>query len=341
MKIDILCGTGSTNGFVPSDLYGVNGRIGLGGSEYALLTLCEGWHKEHDLTLYNNPRRKPESFEQLPVSSFDPQAKRDVLIIFREPSQKVVRASGYKVFFSCDQFTVGDFSHFKQFVDRVVTISPYHSKYFSHRYEIRDAIHIDLPVRTWEYGTNAEKVPNRLIFTSVPDRGLEIVAKTLPRIQREIPDVSLVITSDYRLWGAAAPINQQFVQMFLTQKNVEFIGAVPRSRLIEEQLKAQIHYYPFSRAVQEELFCLAVAESQVAGVLPISSADGALETTNMGVVIDGYAKDSNTQAHFIEKVVEYLRKPELPEIQKSLQEKARKRFSLDNILKQWDEKVFK
>jgi iron complex transport system permease protein len=52
---------------------------------------------------------------------------------------------------------------------------------------------------------------------------------------------------------------------------VEFLGAVPRERLIQEQQKAQIHLYPFSKATAEELFCIAVAESQVASTLPINA----------------------------------------------------------------------
>jgi glycosyltransferase involved in cell wall biosynthesis len=221
-----------------------------------------------------------------------------------------------------------------------VVISPFHQKYFADQYQIKGTTVIDLPVRTWEYGTNLEKVPNRLIFTSVPDRGLWQVAKILPKIREIVPDVSLVITSDYRLWGIQSPNNQQFLQAFIRQPNVEFLGAVPRERLIQEQQKAQIHLYPFSKATAEELFCIAVAESQVASTLPITTCDGALETTNMGILIDGNANDTSTQDAFAKKVSEYLGNPELPSIQASLRDKAIERFSIENVLKQWNEKVF-
>jgi len=91
---------------------------------------------------------------------------------------------------------------------------------------------------------------------------------------------------------------------------------------------------------QPELFCLAVAESQVAGVLPISTDAGALETTNMGVVIKGDARDPATQRVFVDKTIEYLKNPSLPDIQRTLKERAIERFSLDKILKEWQEKVF-
>jgi len=336
MKIDVLCGSGSPDGVTPSDLYGKSGRVGVGGSEYALLTLCEGWHKRgHEVTLYNSPKNADRIFEQLPTDAFDKNAKRDVLIVNREPTSKAYKASGKIVFFSCDQYTVGDFGHFATVVDQVVSISPFHSAYLATHYSIRESTVIDLPVRSWEYDTKLEKAANRLIFTSVPDRGLALVAEMWPKLQAQIPDISLVITSDYRLWGSASPLNEQHVSRFIRAGNVQFLGAIPRERLIQEQLKAQIHLYP---CTYDELFCISVAESQVAGVLPITSDTGALATTNMGVLIKGDSRERlNT---FIEKTVEYLQNKSLAEIQLRLSQKAEERFSLDRILDEWETRVF-
>lgn len=340
MKIEILCGAGSQDGVHLSDLSGENGRIGVGGSEYALLTMCEAWTKEgHEVVLYNNPKRQDGVFEQRSVNAFTPKGDRDILIVFRQPTSKVLHANGLKVFWSCDQYTHGDFKHFSGFVDKVVTISPYHTRYFSEKKGIESAIDIDLPVRTWEYGNSVQKVPNKIIFTSVPDRGAEAVASIFPVIKKRIPDASLVITSDYRLWGTMSPQNSSHVARFLGMDGVTFLGAVPRKKLVEEQLSSQIHLYPFTGET-EELFCVSIAESQVAGTLPIASTNGALETTNMGIQIEGNARDKRNFGIFIEKTVEYLSNPGLPEIQAQLSEKAMERFNVSRITKLWDEKVF-
>ena len=56
LSIDILCNDGSPLGTHYSDIYGENGRIGLGGAELALHTLCDGWTEVgHRVRLYNNP----------------------------------------------------------------------------------------------------------------------------------------------------------------------------------------------------------------------------------------------------------------------------------------------
>lgn len=339
MIIHILTNDGSPLGVTHKDIFGESGRIGVGGAELALLTMCEGWAKAgHKVVLFNDPLRPDESpFEQRRIDSFEAGEKRDFLIVFRSPNEKVMRVECPRIWWSCDQMTVGDFRHFSKFANKIVTISPFHSAFFKGTYGIENAISIDLPVRSWEYEQDIEKVPNRLIFTSVPDRGLHFVKNTFPRVREAIPDASLVITSDYRLWGATSPLNDSYIRDFMRIEGVQFLGGVSRKRLVEEQLRAQIHYYP---CVYDELFCIAVAESQVAGVLPITTPKGALETTNMGVLIMGNAQDYACQEVFAEKTIEYLRNPELPRIQKDLQKKALERFSLDKILKTWDERVF-
>jgi hypothetical protein len=131
-------------------------------------------------------------------------------------------------------------------------------------------------------------------------------------------------------------MNDSFFQQARDLQGVRFLGAVPRTRLVEEQLKAEIHYYP---CVYEELFCIAVAESQVAGVLPISTPKGALGTTNMGILIDGNAEDPAVQNIFVDKTLEYLTNGKLLDAQKQVQSHALKRFALDRIMQKW-EKVF-
>lgn len=340
MIIHILCNDGSPLGVTYADIFGESGRIGVGGAELALLTMAEAWVKQgHEVVLYNNPLKPNESpFEQRTIDSFEAGAKRDVLIVFRSPNQKVYRVEGLKVWWSCDQHTVGDFRHFAQFVNKIVTISPFHSAHFAGAYQITDTIPIDIPVRSWEYDQPVEKVPSRLIFTSVPDRGLKIALDTFPRIKHYVPEATLVVTSDYRLWGQTSPMNDQFVRQAMGMEGVSFLGGVTRKRLVQEQLKSQIHYYT---STYEELFCIAVAESQVAGALPISTNIGALDSTNMGVLVMGNAFERGCQDVFVDRAVHYLTNPDLPKIQKDLQEKARERFSLERILKEWETKVFK
>ena len=341
MIIHVLTNDGSPLAVTMKSLWGEDGTIGVGGSEIALLTMCEEWHKQgHQVVLFNNPREANASpFEQRTIASYDPHEKRDCLINFRSPNPKTVATSNcLKIWWSTDQMSVGDYAAFAPNVSKIVCISPRHKAFFEQTYGIHGAIVIDLPVRVGDYdGVETEKVKNRLLFSSVPARGLDNLWRIYPIVQREVPDVSLVITSDYRLWGVGAS-NEHFRVKWLTRTNVEFFGALPRKRLIEEQLKSQITAY---YGEYDELFCISIAESQYAKSYPVTSNAGALPTTNMGTVLQLDAHDPRNDKSFADATIKLLQDPfELGLKQNEVHEKAKDRFSPDVILKQWSKLVF-
>lgn len=339
LRIDLICNDGSPLNTHLGDIFGDNGRVGLGGAELALHTMCEAWHNAgHKIRLYNNPTHTNLSpYKQYPINTFIPQEDRDILIVFRSPNSRIKNAKGKIVWWSCDQYTVGDFGKFSQQVDKIVTISPFHAQHFQTEYGIQNTITIDLPVRLQDYEQKIEKVKNRLIFCSVPDRGLSVLAQTYPLLKIEVPDISLTITSDYRLWGVGHAGNEQYIRRFFGQDGVNFLGAIGRRQLVEEQMKAQIHSYP---CLYQELFCYAVAECSVAGALPVTSEVGALATTNMGVRITGNPHSREWEGAFVETIIAILKSPDLEEKQKELQQKAIERFSLKRIMKIWENEVF-
>lgn len=336
LKIDVLANDGSPLGVSEQSIYGHDGRLGVGGAELAILTLMRGWHDAgHEVRFYNNPKSAHGSaFRHLSISLFNPSEDRDVLIIFRSPNRKALHATGRKIWFSTDQYTVGDFPDFSTKVDKIITISKFHADYFRDKYGITNTTIIDLPVRVWEYSKQIEKVKNRIIFCSVPDRGLGVLADCYDELKQRVPDLSLVITSDYRLWGAGSPLNEQYMRRFLGKSGVTFLGAVTREKLIEEQLRAEVHAYP---CIYDELFCYAVAECQVAGAFPITSSFGALGTTNMGMIIPGNPITQEWKRGFIDSIVEALHnKSDYNARAIDVQSKARDRFSLEKILGEWD-----
>lgn len=336
--IHILCRDGSPLGVSEESIHGKDGRMGVGGSELALLTMCAAWqYYGNDVTLYNDPKEAGKSsFRQLPVDAFDPNEDRDILINFRSPNPKTGASKGKKIWWSCDSHTIDDYRAFRSQVDKVVCISPHHAKYFREMYGIDDAVSIDLPVRVWEYPKNSGKRPKRCIFTSMPDRGLIQLSKVWPRIVSEVPDAELVITSDWRLWTEQASENwtRDYKLAFAPQPKIIYLGAVKREELVTIQSSADLHIYP---CTFEEQFCIAVAESQVAGAFPVTNDIGALSTTNMGRVIHGNANDPAWQDVFVKNVLELLTDPKLSQKQEWVSEVARKRFSIEKILGKWEE----
>lgn len=341
MRIDLLVSDGSPIGITAKTLWGDSFRVGLGGAELGLITLCEEWAKVgHTVRLYNNPAyiNPDQDFTQHPIALFNPQENRDILIVFRSPNDVVRGAKGLKVWLSCDQYTIGDFRQFKTAVDKIVCISPFHQKYFRDVYGITDTISIDLPVRVADYDKKVERVPQRLLFSSVPDRGLQLMPPIWKKIKERFPQAELIITSDYRLWGVGAN-NEQHRQAFAYKSGVQFLGAVPRAELIDWQLSSDLMVYP---CLYEELFCIAVAEACVAGAYPITTDTGAVKTTNLGLVLP----DLQNNAELIEKAfVAFISArldltSELDAARHVMIRRARARFSPERILKEWDKEVF-
>lgn len=323
-------------------LWGEDGRFGVGGAECAILTLCEGWQaRGYDVTLYNNPSEGGVGpFQQKTLDEFDPLENRDYLVIFRSPNERINEAKGKRIWFSCDQFTVGNFKDFHRRVEKTVVISQFHAKFFRDMYGIEDTIVIDLPVRLNDYRRDVKKQSKKCIYTSVPDRGAMPLNAAWALIVREVPDASLVLTSDWRLWNP--DIDQStllpYRLPYAALPNTNYIGAVKRDELIRHQLEADLLLYP---SVYAELFCIAVAEAQVAGAIPITSKSAAIETTNeFGIQIDGIATDASFIDEFVQRTVQALQDPDLREKQIEMQRKAEERFSLERILQQWEDEVF-
>lgn len=343
MKIDFLVNDGSPQFVTEKTIWGDMIQPGVGGAELALLTMCAGLKSRgHNVVLYNDPREPgASSFEQRPIREFRPKDKRDILIVFRSPNIRSLNAVGRKIWWSCDQRTTGDFASFSKTVDEIVTISQYHSDYFAQMYGIEKTIITDLPVRDADYcgliENPPERVPNRLIFSSVPDRGLNNLWRMWPMIKQLIPDASLVVTSDYRLWGGSAS-NEGHRMRWAARDGIIFLGAVSRQRLLEEQMKADICLYPGS---YPELFCIAVAELQYAGVPCITSNIGALATTNMGTIVPVDAGNAHNDKLFMDALMDQINDPNRELRRKALQQSAAQRFSLDTILDYWEANILK
>ncbi len=341
LVIDLLCNDGSPIGIIPDD---IEGR-GVGGAELSMMTLMEVFAKRgHRVRVFNDPKRAGSynGVQYLKLAAYEDRIPRDVLIIFRSPNKRYHRGQMQpevrKIWWSTDQFTIGNFAHLAGEVDFCVTISPFHTDYHRTRYKIepKKIGHIDLGVRTWEYDDEIPKIPGRLIFCSIPDRGLPVLFAAWPIIKRDAPHASLVITSDYTLWGVGAG-NEQHRLSWAGKEDVLFRGNVHRSQLVKLQRQAEILAYP---SLYEELFCISAAECQVAGALPVTSATGALVSTNeFGVVVPGNPKTPSWVENFASRIVSLITSEHdyLEQRQVAMTRSAKARFDWEKIADRWEE----
>lgn len=337
LKIDLLCNDGSPLGVVPGNVYG----RGVGGAELAMLTWVTTMaSRGHGVRVFNNPKPKPgvyDGVEFLPKEAFIPTENRDAFVTYRSPNTHTETGAGtIKIHWSMDQFTVGDYAvDIVPHVDAIVCISPYHvTDYLSRYHPPAEKIgYLDLGVKLPDYdGAEIRKIQGRCVFCSMPDRGLRNLHMLWSKILEREPEASLVITGDYTLWGASNPGNQQHRLQWLHTPNVKFLGNIPREQLVMTQLQAQVHTYP---CIYKELFCIAAAECQVAGAVPITTNTGALATTNeFGFLLPGNVLASRWQQLFVEAVVAAMKMTEPERL--VMQQQARDRFDWETICNQWE-----
>jgi hypothetical protein len=113
-------------------------------------------------------------------------------------------------------------------------------------------------------------------------------------------------------------------------KNVTMRGAIRRSELVQEQLKAEVLPY---FCTYPELFCYTVAEAECAGILPVTTRIGALDTTNFGWF--------SGRDEFADTVIKALNTPRenISVSEDVFTRLSLARFGPERILAEWD-KVF-
>lgn len=281
----------------------------------------------------------------------------DAFVLFRvSPNAALwaeVRAKK-TLFWTCDQYTTMDWPEsIFPFVDLTVAISEHHRQFLiSHWRADRDkTIVLPLGVTPAEFSELPAKVRDRMIYCSVPRRGLKWLADIFPRVKARVPGATLAITGDYTLWGSPTPQNEEFKALFAGMEGVEFLGKVSRARLIEEMGKAELHVYPCDYEVQVpytdikvagENFCLASLECQAAGTPTVATPNGALVTTvdngNSGYLIRGHYPGEEAFTERVVNVVEdllSLHRATLGQMARYARQRALTEFAWPVIARRW------
>lgn len=333
----------STYPFVDPDYEGK----GVGGAEASLILFARELAKKgFQVEIYNATKLsgKFNGVEYYNYEDFRPTDYCDVFILFRVPYEKLEIVNAVvKIFWSCDQYTAGYWQlEIFPFVDKVVAISPYHASYVEKIYgPLGDKlVTLELGINAEDYRTEVEKVPGKIIFCSVPRRGLNYLAKLFPEIRRRVPEASLYITSDYTLWGLDSPDNHEFVAQFNQIEGVFFLGKVTRPELVRHQLEAEVMAYP---CFYEECFCIAAMECMAAGAVPVTTALAALNTTvnTNGILLSNMPGNPEYDKKFVDSVTKLLKeKPYAQNIRDKSRTRALKEYSWEQVTKNWLELFF-
>jgi glycosyltransferase involved in cell wall biosynthesis len=182
---------------------------------------------------------------------------------------------------------------------------------------------------------------HRAIYSSSPDRGLQVALETWPEIRVRVPDAELHVFYGFNNWEPFADEAQKKLiahlkKLLAETEGVLFHGRTPQQRLGEEFLKSGVWAYP---TWFHETSCITAMEAQAAGLRIVTSPIGALNETvgSRGILIPGNWLSASYKEKFVSAVVEVMLK-EGDEDRLALQHYARERFGWDSLAKEWEHK---
>lgn len=197
-------------------------------------------------------------------------------------------------------------------LDGIICVSNWHKKYFMNWVKITDEarykVHIirnGIDLDYFDHSLN--KKPNRMIWASNPDRGLDVLLKCYPDIKKEIPDLTLdIYYSDLR--GEKMP--QERYDFIINQVNtldgVKFNGKISEKQLCQEYCKADLVPY-FNRS--HETYCISALQACAGGCVVVSRNYSGLQDSvgPAGFLLNGHVDDPDWQRKATNLIIKVLK----------------------------------
>jgi len=232
----------------------------IGGSEKAVAYLTKCFPKEYNIFVSGHV--KNEQIDNVQYIHLD----RIKNIIDTTPFHTVIVSryiSFYEMFQHCSYYQSFIWAHdvlllpygcnlqenqilikWHNYIHGCICLTEWQQKLFSEKYPlIKEKIHIinnGIDVSTFKSTFN--KIPNKFIYSSRPDRGLNILLELWPKIIEQIPDATLSISS----YGLFPSTPQDFLLKDIIDKydSIQFLGKLNTEQLYNEMSTADFWLYP-------------------------------------------------------------------------------------------------
>jgi glycosyltransferase involved in cell wall biosynthesis len=227
--------------------------------------------------------------------------------------------------------------------DWVLTMSPVHRASFLEQYPFLDPAHTialggGISTDRIEKLAPEERDPYRLIWTSSPDRGLEIMIDILQRAREFEPRLHLHIHYGWDNCDKAiatdpkhptARLKAKIMGMDLT--NVVWEGRTTKTALYKSYMQSNLWVYPTQFC---ETFGVSACEAQAMGAIPICPPIWGLgHNVGHGMLIRGRTDDPLVQSHYVMGILRLVRDPQLcTEIRETMCDWALERFDWNRIV---------
>jgi beta-1,4-mannosyl-glycoprotein beta-1,4-N-acetylglucosaminyltransferase len=154
-------------------------------------------------------------------------------------------------------------SKWNKYINGCICLTEWHRNIFIEKYpELKDKIYlINNGIDNSLFTSRINKIPNKFIYSSRPDRGLDTLIDLWPKILEKIPDATLTISS----YGSF-PCNQK--EILLKNKidqfvSINYLGKLNTEKLYEQIASAEYWLYPTSWPETSCITALEMLRSEV------------------------------------------------------------------------------
>jgi glycosyltransferase involved in cell wall biosynthesis len=193
-------------------------------------------------------------------------------------------------------------------LDRLFVLSEFQKEQFQRQLDVPDERYVvtrngvDLALVD-ESIAGVVRDPNRLMYTSRPERGLDVLLTMWPEMKQRRPELRLAI-AHYENPGADAQMAEYIgtLRRFGEQlPEVQFLGPLSKRDLYGELARSALVVYP---AAFPEVSCISMIEAAACGTPVVTSRYCALKETvadgESGVLIPGDPHSEEYQQRFVE-----------------------------------------
>jgi glycosyltransferase involved in cell wall biosynthesis len=182
----------------------------------------------------------------------------------------------------------------------------------------------------------------RMIYTSTPHRGLEILVPVFEVLAQKYPNIELDVFSSFGIYGSQwEQRNKPYEQIFERCKahpQINYHGWASNEVVREAYQRAHIFAYP---CIWPETSCRSLIEAMSAGCLAVHPNFSALTDTSGGLTVqyDGDHSDMNAHAnyfaHTLMYAIENVQRNDLSNMLTYVKSYADTRFSWTTVIHKW------
>ena len=182
----------------------------------------------------------------------------------------------------------------------------------------------------------------RLIYTSTPHRGLEILVPVFCALAEKYPNIELDVFSSFGIYGPGwQGRDEAYKPIFDRMKEhpqINYHGWADQETVRAAYQRAHIFAYP---CIWPETSCRSLIEAMSAGCLAVHPNFSALADTSGGLTVqyDGDHEDQNLHAnifaHTLMYAIENVQKNDITNMMSFVKAYADSRFGWDSVIPKW------